>query len=64
MKTCPRCGCAKKTDKGVYCQPCAVHIAGVKRNVITHHAREGSSKGGLRARYSRRHVKVTLPIVK
>jgi hypothetical protein len=63
VKVCQRCGVKKKTDQGVYCQPCGVHIALVKRHMenplLKHHAKEGSSKGGIKG--GRRQIKVTLP---
>jgi len=28
---CPRCGKEKKTNQGIYCQPCATHFSTIKR---------------------------------
>jgi hypothetical protein len=64
MKICPRCGGEKKTNKGIYCQPCAVHIAAVKGK-LSKQAKKSSSKGGLKGGPSSRKgkVKITLPPV-
>jgi hypothetical protein len=62
MKTCPRCGGEKKTNKGIYCQPCAVHIAALKGK-LSEQSKKSASKGGLKGGRSTRRSqkKVTLP---
>jgi hypothetical protein len=57
MRICQRCGDKKKSDKGIYCQPCAAHFAGIKgKNTTIKMASKGGNKGGRSARRSKKKV--------